>query len=60
MLSTILLFDGDLRDFVGRGQNKIWMLNAILTPIRHADDKRLKRHRAEQLAIRAFIAQKLT
>jgi hypothetical protein len=54
MLAAIRVFKSDLRNITGRRQNEVRMVNAILAAVRHSDDERVKRDRAQQVANALF------
>ena len=54
MLATVWFLNGDLRHFASGGEDKIGVLNAILTAISHADNKGAKRRSVEQVADTGF------
>ena len=54
MLTAIRIFDGDLRHIAGSREDKIMVLDAVLAPIGHADDKRTKGDSTEQVTDTSF------
>ena len=54
VLAAIRVFKSDLRNITGRRQNEVRMVNAILAAVRHSDDERVKRDRAQQVANALF------
>ena len=43
MLTAVRLFDGDLRDVGGSGQDEIGMINSVLLPVCHVNNEGFKR-----------------
>lgn len=59
MLAAIRVFDGDLRHITGSGQNKVRVVNPVLTAISHADDKRSERDSSQQVSNARFHQGKM-
>jgi hypothetical protein len=59
MLPTISLLGRNLRNVTCGGEDEVRMLNAVLPPVRHADNEWLKRHRSKQLPNAGFHCPKI-